>query len=170
MVSTTAASSHPPKDTAQLSVLGTPRHTPAFPRHFCLRRHVRPPPLAHTSQFFHTQPLPTPEGLDYSVVLTLSMGFSGGTVGRNPPAEARDASSIPGWARSPGGGHGWQPTPVFLTGEFHRAWKAAVRGVIELDTPERLSTYEGWVIFEPSDHAGTQNIHEGTLWSQLLLP
>ena len=40
----------------------------------------------------------------------------------------------------------------------------------ESDTTARLNTCEGWVIFEPSDHVRTQNIHEGTLWSQLLLP
>ena len=37
----------------------------------------------------------------------------------NPPANAgdiRDAGSIPGWGRSPGGG---QPTPVFLPEESH---------------------------------------------------
>ena len=36
-------------------------------------------------------------------------GFSGGTVVKNPPADAgdeRDASSIPGLGRPPGGGHG----------------------------------------------------------------
>ena len=37
------------------------------------------------------------------------MGFPGGTVVRNPPANAggvRDAGSIPGSGRSPGGRHG----------------------------------------------------------------
>ena len=36
-------------------------------------------------------------------------GFPGGTSDKNPLAnaeEARNASSIPGWGRSPGGGHG----------------------------------------------------------------
>ena len=94
------------------------------------------------------------------------MGLPGGAVEKDPPAEGRDSSSIPGSVRR----RAWQPTPVPLTGEFHGAWQAAVWGVTELDTPEQLSTYEGWVIFEPSDHAGTQNIQEGTLWSQLLLP
>ena len=38
-----------------------------------------------------------------------------------PPAkigDIRDTGSIPGSERSPGGGK-WQPTPVFLPGEFH---------------------------------------------------
>ena len=40
---------------------------------------------------------------------------------KNPPAnagDARDACSIPGMERSPGG-RVWQPTPVFLPGESH---------------------------------------------------
>ena len=32
--------------------------------------------------------------------------FSGGSVVKNPPAEAGDAGSIPGSGRSPGGGNG----------------------------------------------------------------
>ena len=45
-------------------------------------------------------------------------GFSGGSVVKNPPANARDADSIPGkrkipWRRK------WQPTPVFLPGKTH---------------------------------------------------
>ena len=37
---------------------------------------------------------------------TLKMGFPGGTVVRNPPANARDMGSIPESGRSPGGGNG----------------------------------------------------------------
>ena len=40
--------------------------------------------------------------------------------GKNPSANAgdvRDADSIPGLGRSSGGGE-WQPTPVFLPGEY----------------------------------------------------
>ena len=39
----------------------------------------------------------------------VSMGFPGGSVGNNPPANAgdsRDTDLIPGWGRSPGGGNG----------------------------------------------------------------
>ena len=47
-------------------------------------------------------------------------GFPGGTVVKNPSAvqETRDAGSIPGLGRSPGGGKR-QTTPVFLPGESH---------------------------------------------------
>ena len=41
---------------------------------------------------------------------------------KNLPANARDLErpgSTPGSGRSPGGGDGWQPTPVFLPGESH---------------------------------------------------
>ena len=45
-------------------------------------------------------------------------GFPGDSVVKNMPANAGDTGSIPGlgrflWRRK------WQPTPVFLPGEFH---------------------------------------------------
>ena len=53
---------------------------------------------------------------------------------KNPPANAGDRVSIPGsrrflWRRV------WQPSPVFLPGEFHRgAWQAKVHGVAKSQT------------------------------------
>ena len=50
-------------------------------------------------------------------LLVTGMGFPGGSVVKNPPANAGDPGdmgSIPGSGRSPGGGH--QPTPAFLPG------------------------------------------------------
>ena len=44
-------------------------------------------------------------------------GFPGDLVLKNPPANAGDVGSIPGWGRSPEGQ--WQPTPVFLPGTSH---------------------------------------------------
>ena len=35
-----------------------------------------------------------------------AMGFSGGSVVKNPPANAEDTGLIPGSGRSPGGGYG----------------------------------------------------------------
>ena len=42
------------------------------------------------------------------------MCFPGGSVVNNPPADAGDASSIPGLE-----GRKWSPTPVFLPGKPH---------------------------------------------------
>ena len=50
------------------------------------------------------------------------MGFPGGAVVKNPPANAkgaRDTSSIPGLGRSPGGGNGNLGAPEFLPVKFH---------------------------------------------------
>ena len=43
------------------------------------------------------------------------MGFPGGSVVKNLPANAGDAGSIPGWGRFPQR-RKWPPTPVFLPG------------------------------------------------------
>ena len=44
------------------------------------------------------------------------MGFPGGSVVKNSPANAGDTGSIPGLGKSPGEG-AWQPTPVFFPGK-----------------------------------------------------
>ena len=52
--------------------------------------------------------------------LHLLNGFPGGASGKEPTCHCRrhrDSGSIPGLGRSPGG-RAWQPTPVFLPGEF----------------------------------------------------
>ena len=46
------------------------------------------------------------------------MGFPGGAAVKNLPLMQGSEGLIPGLGRSPGGGR-WQPTPVFLSGEFH---------------------------------------------------
>ena len=46
------------------------------------------------------------------------LGFPGGSVVKNPPANAGDSSSISGSGRSPWR-RKWQPTPIFLPGESH---------------------------------------------------
>ena len=58
------------------------------------------------------------------------MGFSGGTVVRNLPANAGDLSSIPGSERSPGEGNG-NPLQYFcLENPMDRGtWWATVHGV-----------------------------------------
>ena len=45
------------------------------------------------------------------------MGFPGGSDGKESACDAGDVGLNPGLGRSPG--EGWQPTPVFLPGEFH---------------------------------------------------
>ena len=65
-------------------------------------------------------------------------------LGKNPPANAgdvRDTNSIPGWGRSPGGGHGDPLQCSCLENPTDRgAWRAAVHRVRESDTTEWLST------------------------------
>ena len=63
------------------------------------------------------------------------MGFPGGSVVKNPPANAGDTSSIPGSGRSPGGGNGNPLQYSCLGNPMDRiAWQARVHGVTkELD-------------------------------------
>ena len=61
------------------------------------------------------------------------MGFPGGAVVKNPPAnagDARDEGSIPGSGRSPGGGHENPHQRSCLENPVDRgAWRAVVHGV-----------------------------------------
>ena len=62
-------------------------------------------------------------------------GFPGTSAVRNPPPNAGDAGSVPGW-KDPWR-RKWQPTPVFLPGESHGQRSLAgysPRGLKELDT------------------------------------
>ena len=64
--------------------------------------------------------------------------YPGGTVVKNPPAnagDARDTGSIPGLGRSPEGGNG-KPTPVFLPGESHGQKSYGSKGHRELGVTE----------------------------------
>ena len=64
------------------------------------------------------------------------MGFPGGSVVKNPPANAGDAGSIPASGRSPGGGHGNPFQYSCLKNSMKRgAWRATVHEVTkESDT------------------------------------
>ena len=66
------------------------------------------------------------------------MGFPGGTVVKNPPANAgdtRDAASIPGPGRSPGRGNGNPFQYSCLKNPMDRgAWQATVHGVAKNQT------------------------------------
>ena len=58
------------------------------------------------------------------------MGFPGGSVGKNPPANEGDVDLIPGLGRSPGEGND-NSLQVFLPGKSHgqRRWWTTVHGV-----------------------------------------
>ena len=59
-----------------------------------------------------------------------SLGFPGGTLVKNPPANAGDMDSIPGLEKSPGVGKGNPLQYSCLENSMDRgAWKTAVRGV-----------------------------------------
>ena len=75
-----------------------------------------------------------------SVRLHLYWGFPGGSVVKNLPASARDAGSMPGWGRSPGGGNGNPLQYSCLGNPMDRGdWQATVQGVAkESKTTERL--------------------------------
>ena len=62
-------------------------------------------------------------------------GFLGGSVVKNPPANAGDVGSIPGSGRSPGGGNG-NPLQYSCLGNptDRGAWRAIVRGVVKIWT------------------------------------
>ena len=60
------------------------------------------------------------------------MGFPGGSVLKNLPAnvgDARNAGLIPGWGKAPGGGHG-NPLQYSCLGNpvYRGAWQATVHG------------------------------------------
>ena len=62
-------------------------------------------------------------------------GFPGGSVAKNLPANAGDASLIPGWGRSPGGGNGNPLQYSYLENSMDRgAWQTTVHGVAQIQT------------------------------------
>ena len=59
------------------------------------------------------------------------MGFPGGSVVKNLPANAGDVGSIPGWGRYPEGGNGNPFQYSCLENPMVRgAWRATVHGVV----------------------------------------
>ena len=69
---------------------------------------------------------------------TTASGFPGGSGVKNPPANAADSSSIPGWGRSSGEGNGNPLQHSCLENPMDRdAWRATVHGVPQSQT--RLS-------------------------------
>ena len=67
------------------------------------------------------------------------LGFPGGSVVNNPPANAGDVGSIPGSERFPWRRE-WQPTPVFLPGQRSLGGYSP-QAHKELDTTAQLNTH-----------------------------
>ena len=62
------------------------------------------------------------------------LGFPCGSAGKESECNEGDPGSIPGWGRSPGGGHGNLPQHSCLESPMDRgAWQAPVPGIAELD-------------------------------------
>ena len=58
------------------------------------------------------------------------MGFAGGAVVKNPPANAGDTGSIPGSGRSPGVGNSNPIQDSHLENSMdRRVWRATVHGI-----------------------------------------
>ena len=71
----------------------------------------------------------------YIVYMYIYTGFPGGSVLKNPPANAGDMGSIPGSGRSPGEGNGNPLQYSCLENPMDGGpWKAAVRGVAKSET------------------------------------
>ena len=74
-----------------------------------------------------------------------SLGFPGGPVVKNPPANAGDVGLTPGLGRSPGVGNGNPLQYSCLGNPMDRgAWWATVHGVAKVWT--RLSTHTWYTI------------------------
>ena len=69
------------------------------------------------------------------------MGFPGGTSGKEPACQCRrhNRCRLNPWVGNIPWRRAWQPTPVFLPGEFHGQWSLVgygPQGHKELDTTE----------------------------------
>ena len=71
----------------------------------------------------------------FSLVYMVYMGFPGGALVKNPPANAGDPGSIPGSRRSPGEGNGNPLQYSCLENPMDRgSWRATVNGVAKSQT------------------------------------
>ena len=80
------------------------------------------------------------------------LGFPGGSDGKESACKSRDSGVIPGWGRSPAGGHGNPlPYPCLENPVDRGAWRGyRPRGRQESDTTEQRSTHmRPFRIFSP---------------------
>ena len=97
-------------------------------------------------------------GHDWVTEQLYNMGFPGGSVVKNPPANAGgsgDVGLIPGLGRSLGGGSG-KPLQYSCLGDAmnRRAWQATVHRVEKSWTREH--THMHWQIMHLQDNSGQQ--------------
>ena len=73
----------------------------------------------------------------------MSLGFPGGSAGKESTCSAGDAGSVPGSGRSSGGGHGNSLQYSCLKNPMNRgAWQTTVHGVAKNQTRlKQLSTH-----------------------------
>ena len=71
-----------------------------------------------------------------------SLGFPGGSAGKESACNVGDMGLIPGLGRSPGGGHGNLLQYSYLENPMYRGawWVTVLGGCKELDMTEQLST------------------------------
>ena len=87
-----------------------------------------------------------PHGKSFFPSIWRKRGFPGGSDCKESACNAGDSGSIPGLGLSPGRGR-WQPTPVFLSGEFHGQRNLVGHtpwGHKELDMTEQLTLSLSW--------------------------
>ena len=116
---------------------------------------------------------------NYWLASLAARGFPGGSVVKNLSTyagDAEDTDSVPGWGRSPGGGHGTPLQDSFLGNPMDGgAWWAAVHGVAEGQT--RLSdftfTFMHWrrkwqptPMFLPGESQGRGSLVGCRLWGR----
>ena len=77
----------------------------------------------------------------YAWIHGLILGFSGGSVVKNPPANGGDVGSIPGWGRSPGEGNS-NPLPYSSILAWEISWAEEPGGLQSMGSQESDMTQD----------------------------